>query len=85
MSADASSIAAASAVGVTPISSVGGAPAVVTTASLNNLGTASQFLQMTPEMVASATPVDPALQALLHSANLCEQLIKALSGAICRT
>ena len=59
------------------ISSSGGITEVVTTASLNNPGASAQFLQMSPEAIATAPSMDPSLEALLRSVNVCEQLITA--------
>ena len=80
MSMDASSPAAASAVQGTPIAPAaipGGSMNVVTTASLNAPGASTQFIQLSPEDIAAAPPMDPSLEALLRSVNLCEQLITA--------
>ena len=63
-----------------PIASVatpGGSMNVVTTASLNAPGASPQFIQLSPEDIAAAPPMDPSLEALLRSVNLCEQLITA--------
>ena len=79
MSGYSSSHAAAVAVGSEPIASfqIGGTMEVVTTDSLNAPGAPSQFLQFSAEAIAAAPPMDPSLEALLRSVNLCEQLITA--------
>ena len=40
-------------------------------ASLNIRGASSQFLQMSPDAIAAAPSMDPSLEALLRSVNLC--------------
>ena len=66
---------------VTPMVGVAGTGAGMvtvapTTAALNAPG-ANTFVQFTPQELASAPSMDPALEALLRSVNLCEHLISA--------
>ena len=50
---------------------------VVTTASLNVPGAPSHFIQLSAEAISEAPSMDPSLEAVLRSVNLCEQLITA--------
>ena len=66
---------------VTPMAGVAGTGAGIvtvapTTAALNATG-ANTFIQFTPHELATAPSMDPALEALLRSVNLCEHLISA--------
>ena len=66
---------------VTPMAGVAGTGTGIvtvapTTAALNAPG-ANTFIQFTPQELATAPSMDPALEALLRSVNLCEHLISA--------
>ena len=53
------------------------ASTVPSTASMNAPGASNIFVQYSAQQLASAPPLDPALEALLRSVNLCEELIGA--------
>ena len=81
MSGDAASSATAAAAGevrlpgmVQPTLSC---PSLVTTASLNAPQPQPHFVQFSAEAISAAPSVDPSLEALLRSVNLCERLTTA--------
>ena len=81
MSGDAASSATAAAAGEVRIPGMVLAPlsslSMVTTTSLNTPGSQPHFMQFSAEELSTAPPMDPSLEALLRSVNLCEQLITA--------
>ena len=60
-----------------PMSSPQGS-SVITTFSINAPGAQAHVIQLTAEAISAAPSMDPSLEALLRSVNLCEQLITAL-------